>query len=42
MAVLALVAGADVAFVVTHHLVRLVVVIVGAPLVGARFKSNPS
>jgi len=32
MAVLALVAGADVAFVVTHHLVRLVIVIAGAPL----------
>ena len=32
MVVLAVVAGADVAFVVTHHLVRLVVVILGAPL----------
>ena len=32
MAVLAIVAGVDVAYVVTHHLVRLVVVIVGAPL----------
>ncbi len=33
MAVLAIVAGADLAFVVTHHLVRIVVVIAGAPLV---------
>lgn len=32
MVVLAFVAGADLAFVVTHHLVRLLVVIVGAPL----------
>lgn len=36
MAVLAIVAGVDVAFVVTHHLVRIVVVILGAPIV-ARF-----
>lgn len=33
MAVLAIVAGADIAFVVTHHVVRIVVVIIGAPLV---------
>jgi membrane AbrB-like protein len=33
MVVLALVSGADMAFVVTHHLVRLLVVILGAPLV---------
>lgn len=33
MAVLAILAGADVAYVVTHHIVRLVVVILGAPLV---------
>ncbi len=32
MVVLAIVAGADMAFVVTHHLVRLIVVIAGAPL----------
>lgn len=32
MVVLAIVAGADVAFVVTHHIVRLVLVIVGAPI----------
>ena len=32
MAVIAIVAGADVAYVVTHHLVRLVVVTLGAPV----------
>lgn len=32
MAVIAIVAGVDVAFVVTHHLVRLIVVILGAPI----------
>jgi len=36
MALLALVAGADVAFVVAHHLVRIMVVILGAPLVARR------
>ena len=39
MAILAIVAGADLAYVVTHHLVRMVLVILGAPvaarLVGA-------
>jgi membrane AbrB-like protein len=33
MAILAIVAGADLAYVVTHHLVRMVVVIIGAPVV---------
>ena len=33
MAVLSIVAGADLAFVVTHHLVRIIVVIMGAPVV---------
>lgn len=33
MAVLALVAGADVAFIITHHLARITLVIIGAPLV---------
>ncbi|HUF88086.1 MAG TPA: AbrB family transcriptional regulator [Thermohalobaculum sp.] len=33
MAILAIVAGADLAYVVTHHLVRLIVVIIGAPIV---------
>ncbi|MEM7188645.1 MAG: AbrB family transcriptional regulator [Pseudomonadota bacterium] len=32
MVLLAIIAGADMAFVVTHHLVRIVVVILGAPL----------
>lgn len=36
MVMLALVAGADVAFVATHHLVRIFVVILGAPLVAGR------
>lgn len=34
MVVLAIVSGADMAFVVTHHVVRLVVVILGAPVFG--------
>ena len=33
MVLLAIIAGTDIAFVVTHHLVRIVVVIVGAPIV---------
>jgi membrane AbrB-like protein len=33
MAVLTIIAGADIAFVITHHLVRLFVVILGAPIV---------
>ena len=41
MVVLALVTGADLAFVVTHHLVRLVVVIVGAPIVARRTDVRP-
>ncbi len=32
------VAGADLAYVVTHHLVRLVVVIIGAPIVARLVK----
>ena len=35
MAVLALVIGADLGFVVIHHVLRLVLVITGAPLMGA-------
>ncbi len=34
MVVIAIVAGSDVAFVVTHHLTRLILVILTAPLVG--------
>ena len=33
MVLLAIIAGTDMAYVVTHHLVRIVVVIVGAPIV---------
>jgi uncharacterized membrane protein AbrB (regulator of aidB expression) len=33
MVLLAIIAGTDIAYVVTHHLVRIVVVIVGAPVV---------
>ncbi|MEM7177400.1 MAG: AbrB family transcriptional regulator [Pseudomonadota bacterium] len=36
MAVLAIIAGADLAYVVTHHLVRIIIVITGAPI-AARF-----
>ena len=36
MAVLALIAGADMAFVIAHHVLRIVTVIVGAPI-AARF-----
>ncbi len=38
MAVLTIIAGADLAFVVTHHVLRIVVVIIGAPIVGHLFK----
>jgi len=36
MAVVALVTGADLGFVVVHHVVRLVTVVAGAPFVGGR------
>ena len=35
MTVLAIVAGADLGFIVVHHIVRIVIVITGAPLVAA-------
>lgn len=38
MTVLALIAGADVAFVVAHHLFRIVIVIVGAPVAARIFR----
>lgn len=38
MAILALVAGADVAFVVAHHLVRIFTVILGAPIAQRFFR----
>ncbi|NYS23936.1 AbrB family transcriptional regulator [Rhodobacteraceae bacterium 2376] len=37
LAVLAIVVGADLGFIVAHHVVRLVMVISLAPLIGARF-----
>ncbi len=39
MAVLALVAGADVGFVVAHHIIRIVLVIMLSPIVERRMKS---
>lgn len=36
MAMLAIIAGADLGFVVTHHIVRLVLVLLGAPLIARR------
>ena len=42
MAILAIVAGADLAYVVTHHLVRLVVVIIGAPVVARMVRNEPA
>ncbi len=41
MTILALIAGADVAFVITHHIVRIVVVIVGAPVAARFMRSRP-
>lgn len=41
MAILALIAGADVAFVVAHHLFRLVLVIVGAPIAARLMAAKP-
>ena len=36
MAMLAIIAGADLGFVVTHHLVRIMLVLLGAPLIARR------
>ncbi|MEM7721437.1 MAG: AbrB family transcriptional regulator [Pseudomonadota bacterium] len=41
MTVLALIAGADVAFVITHHILRIVVVIVGAPVAARLMRAKP-
>lgn len=41
LVVLALIVGADVAFVVAHHVVRLFVVIVGAPIAARLFDKRP-
>ena len=40
MAVLALIVGADLAFVVAHHVLRIFLVILGAPLAARLFGSN--
>ncbi len=38
MTVLAIVAGADLGFVIVHHLTRIVIVITGAPIAARLFK----
>lgn len=40
MTVLALIAGADMAFVIAHHVLRIVTVIVGAPIAARLFRSR--
>jgi membrane AbrB-like protein len=40
MAVLALIVGADMAFVIAHHVLRIVIVILGAPLFARFFRSD--
>jgi len=40
MAVFAIVVGADLGYVVTHHIVRIVLVIIGSPLAASAFKSR--
>jgi membrane AbrB-like protein len=41
MTILALIAGADVAFVIAHHILRIVTVILGAPLAARVFAPRP-
>ncbi|MEM9754963.1 MAG: AbrB family transcriptional regulator, partial [Pseudomonadota bacterium] len=41
MTILALIAGADLAFVIAHHVLRLVIVILGAPLVARWARDSP-
>lgn len=41
LTVLALIAGADMAFVIAHHVLRIVVVILGAPLAARLFSPKP-
>lgn len=41
MTVLALIAGADMAFVIAHHVLRIVTVIVGAPIAARLFNQKP-
>lgn len=42
MTVLALIVGADMAFVIAHHVLRIFVVILGAPLAARSFRSEPA
>jgi membrane AbrB-like protein len=41
MTVLALIAGADMAFVIAHHVLRILVVILGAPIAARLFQAKP-
>lgn len=41
MTVLALIAGADMAFVIAHHVLRIVTVIIGAPIAARLFRAKP-
>ena len=41
LVVLALIVGADLRFVVAHHLLRLVIVIIGAPVIAALISKEP-
>lgn len=41
MTVLALIAGADIAFVIAHHVLRIVTVILGAPIAARLFSPSP-
>ena len=41
MVVIAIIAGADLAYVVSHHLLRIILVILLAPIVARLFKSRP-
>jgi membrane AbrB-like protein len=41
LVVLSIIVGADVGFVVAHHLIRLIVVIIGAPLAEKAFRPKP-
>jgi len=42
MTVLALIAGADMAFVIAHHVLRIIVVILGAPIAARLFRPRPA
>lgn len=42
LTVLALIVGADVAFVVAHHMLRIFAVILGAPLAARYFGRSPA